>query len=123
MSFLNQYAKESLKYGPSIRKGSQTGTTAMQDMGDTSPFEDAKGFVGKTPVSKDTLYKQLAEKAGVDPEQIDIVSMAGTPKNALHYGYISGLAKADGKSYKFAFYYKKDGTIDEPLSTFEELGK
>lgn len=123
MAFLNKYAKEALQHGPSIRKGSQTATTAVQDMGDTSPFEDAKGFVGKTPVSKDDLYRQLAEKAKVDPEQIDIVFLTGAPRNALHYGYVSGKARADSKEYKFAFYYNKDGSIDEPLSTFEDTGK
>lgn len=120
MSFLNSKAKYAINVGPSIRKGSYMASTGEQDKGDTTPFEDMHGFTGKTPVSKDGLYNELAQRIGADITDLNIMHMTGSPRNAIHYGHIEGYATANGKTYKFVFYFTKDGKVDDKLS---EVGR
>lgn len=120
-NFMSEYAKSALRNGPSLRKCSALAPTAQQDAGDTTPFENDHGFLGKTPVTRDKLYQQIAEKAKVNLEDLDIQRLAGIPRNALHYGCITGIAKAQDKTYQFMFFYNKNGEVDDTLSTMEEV--
>lgn len=120
MSFINKSAETALRNGPSLRKESVSATTYEKDLGDTTPVEDQYGFSGKTPVGRDKLYEQITSHAHMNPEDVNIIHLIGAPKNAVHYGYITGLAKVGNKDVQFTFYYNRDGEVDEALSTFED---
>lgn len=119
-----QLAKRALRQGPTLMQGSKLAKSSERDKGDESPFEDVYGFTGKTPVSKNDLYEYLAKNCGVKgakPEDIDIITLAGTPRNAVHYGYISGLSQVKGKVCRFYLYTDRNGKIDPKLAKIEKM--